>query len=421
MAGTEHSEHAAECRNLWQKWAGFLDKELSAEESARVQKHLDACGHCREFFETQSSFNRLLRKSLIAESQELPENLRVKVLSLLERKSMGQLSAEDERANMAAPAHGHGALHSHAHDHPSSASGQAGEPGHVHDHDHGHTHSHGMSPATRALFAVMLVGLVLVGLLALTQRNRNQLLSEQLAGLEKQVGDAKAREEDMAALQKLLRDAKGERVLAERERDEEREKNKALQKKYDESVIAAEKLLRDAKGERVLAERERDEEREKNKALQKKYDESVIAAEKLQKALTALVNAGSAVMKLPKDMKPVPELEKKWREMFPQIGEMPHRSGDMDPTLWDVSPIEGEDVLWVVFSKKGDPKTQFTLMTFSEKYVREHFGELKGMAETVKDGMTVCAWPNAKDSRVYHALISTADLKTTREQLQALK
>lgn len=382
MAGTEHSEHAAECRNLWQKWAGFLDKELSAEESARVQKHLDACGHCREFFETQSSFNRLLRKSLIAESQELPENLRVKVLSLLERKSMGQLSAEDERANMAAPAHGHGALHSHAHDHPSSASGQAGEPGHVHDHDHGHTHSHGMSPATRALFAVMLVGLVLVGLLALTQRNRNQLLSEQLAGLEKQVGDAKAREEDMAALQKLLRDAKGERVLAERERDEEREKNKALQKKYDESVIAAEKL---------------------------------------QKALTALVNAGSAVMKLPKDMKPVPELEKKWREMFPQIGEMPHRSGDMDPTLWDVSPIEGEDVLWVVFSKKGDPRTQFTLMTFSERYVREHFGELKGMAETVKDGMTVCAWPNAKDSRVYHALISTADLNTTREQLQALK
>lgn len=382
MAGTEHSEHAAECRNLWQKWAGFLDKELSAEESARVQKHLDACGHCREFFETQSSFNRLLRKSLIAESQELPENLRVKVLSLLERKSMGQLSAEDERANMAAPAHGHGALHSHAHDHPSSASGQAGEPGHVHDHDHGHTHSHGMSPATRALFAVMLVGLVLVGLLALTQRNRNQLLSEQVAGLEKQVGDAKARDEDMAALQKLLRDAKGERVLAERERDEEREKNKALQKKYDESVIAAEKL---------------------------------------QKALTALVNAGSAVMKLPKDMKPVPELEKKWREMFPQIGEMPHRSGDMDPTLWDVSPIEGEDVLWVVFSKKGDPRTQFTLMTFSEKYVREHFGELKGMAETVKDGMTVCAWPNAKDSRVYHALISTADLNTTREQLQALK
>lgn len=382
MAGTEHSEHAAECRNLWQKWAGFLDKELSAEESARVQKHLDACGHCREFFETQSSFNRLLRKSLIAESQELPENLRVKVLSLLERKSMGQLSAEDERANMAAPAHGHGALHSHAHDHPSSASGQAGEPGHVHDHDHGHTHSHGMSPATRALFAVMLVGLVLVGLLALTQRNRNQLLSEQVAGLEKQVGDAKARDEDMAALQKLLRDAKGERVLAERERDEEREKNKALQKKYDESVIAAEKL---------------------------------------QKALTALVNAGSAVMKLPKDMKPVPELEKKWREMFPQIGEMPHRSGDMDPTLWDVSPIEGEDVLWVVFSKKGDPKTQFTLMTFSEKYVREHFGELKGMAETVKDGMTVCAWPNAKDGRVYHALISTADLNTTREQLQALK
>lgn len=382
MAGTEHSEHAAECRNLWQKWAGYLDKELSAEESARVQKHLDACGHCREFFETQSSFNRLLRKSLIAESQELPENLRVKVLSLLERKSMGQLSAEDERANMAAPAHGHGALHSHAHDHPSSASGQAGEPGHVHDHDHGHTHSHGMSPATRALFAVMLVGLVLVGLLALTQRNRNQLLSEQVAGLEKQVGDAKAREEDMAALQKLLRDAKGERVLAERERDEEREKNKALQKKYDESVIAAEKL---------------------------------------QKALTALVNAGSAVMKLPKDMKPVPELEKKWREMFPQIGEMPHRSGDMDPTLWDVSPIEGEDVLWVVFSKKGDPRTQFTLMTFSEKYVREHFGELKGMAETVKDGMTVCAWPNPRDSRVYHALISTADLNTTREQLQALK
>lgn len=372
MAENEHPQHAAECRNVWQKWAGFLDKELSAEESARVQTHLDACGHCREFVETQTSFNRLMRKSLAVESQSLPENLRVKVLSLIERKSMGQLSEEDERANLASPAHEHANSHSHTH----------GEPGHVHDHDHGHTHSHGMSPATRALFAVMLVGLVLVGFMALSQRNRNQVLSEQVAGLEKQVGDSKSRDEDMASLQKLLRDAKGERVQAERERDEEREKNRALQRKYDETVV--------------------------------NYD-------KLTRAMNALVNAGHAVMDGEATMKPVPELEKKWRDMFPRVGDMPHKAGDMDPSLWDVSTIEGEDVLWVVFSKKGDPKSKFTLMTFTEKYMREHYGELKGMAETVRDGKATITWQNTKDQKVYHALVSAGDLNTARAQLEALK
>jgi Putative zinc-finger len=376
MAENEHPGHPAECRNVWQKWAGFLDKELSAEESARVQKHIDACGHCREFVETQTSFNRLMRKSLAVESQSLPENLRVKVLSLLERKSMGQLSEEDERANLASPTHEHAKSHSHDHGHDH------GEPGHVHDHSHGHTHSHGMSPASRALIAVMLVGLVLVGLMALSQRSRNQVLSDQVAGLEKQVSDAKSRDDDMASLQRLLRDAKGERVLAERERDEEREKNKALQKKYDETVV--------------------------------NYD-------KLTRAMNALVNAGHAVMDGEATMKPVPELEKKWRDMFPQIGAMPHTAGDMDPSLWDVTPIEGEDVLWVVFSKKGDPKSKFTLMTFTEKYMREHYGELKGMAETVKDGKATITWQNTKDQKVYHALVSAGDLNTARAQLGALK
>lgn len=373
MAENAHSEHPAECRNVWQKWGGYLDKELSVEESSRVQRHLDECGHCREFVETQTSFNRLLRKSLVAESEALPETLRVKVLSLLERKSEGLLSQDEERSLMSGSHRGHDHGHSHGH----------GEPGHVHDHSHPHSHSHGMSPTARALLAVLSVGLVLVALMALVQRNKNDVLTEKVATLEKQAVEAKSRDADLAQLRKLLNDAKGERTAAEMERDELRRENKELQRKYDESVVAAEKL---------------------------------------QKALSALVNAGSAVMKLNDPMKPVPELEKKWRDMFPQIGDMPHKAGDMDPTLWDVTPIEGEDVLWVVFTKKGDPQTRFTLMTFTENYVRKHFGELKDMAETVKNGMTVCAWPNArKNSGVYHALISTSDLHTTREQLRSLK
>lgn len=369
MAENEHPQHAAECRNVWQKWAGFLDKELSAEESARVQTHLDACGHCREFVETQTSFNRLLRKSLVAESQSLPENLRVKVLSLIERKSMGQLSEEDERANLASPAHEHAKSHSHTH----------GEPGHVHDHDHGHTHSHGMSPATRALFAVMLVGLVLVGFMALSERKKNEQLSDRIAGLESNSADF-------------------ESIVAKREASEK------------ESRDLADKWFqkwREVNGENI--------------ALQKKYDETVVNYDKLTRAMNALVNAGHAVMDGEATMKPVPELEKKWRDMFPKVGDMPHKAGDMDPSLWDVSTIEGEDVLWVVFSKKGDPKSKFTLMTFTEKYMREHYGELKGMAETVRDGKATITWQNTKDQKVYHALVSAGDLNTARAQLEALK
>lgn len=372
MAHDVHNQHSDDCRTVWRRWAGFLDQELSAEESARVQKHLDICGHCREFVETQTSFNRLMRKSLAAESQTLPENLRVRVLSLLERKSMGQLSEEDEQANRAGQ--GHGGAHAHAHDH--------GEPGHTHDHSHPHTHSHGQSPAARAAIAVLGVGLALALFMFFAQRGKNDVLSERVAALEAQARDAKARDAELAGVQKLLQQSKGDRVALELERDEARKQAEQWRHKYDESVLMAEKL---------------------------------------QQALSALVAASAAVMAREDAMKPVAELESKWTAMFPQIGAMPHKSGDMDPRLWDVTPIEGEDVLWVVFSRKGDPEVQFTLMTFTEAYLKRHFDGLSGMCETVKDGKTVLAWPNAKDSKVYHALVSTADLKTAREQLQALR
>lgn len=379
MADNAPETSPVECKNVWQKWTGFLDKELTPEESVRVQKHLDECSHCREFVDTQSQFNRLLRKSLIDEAQEMPEVLRVKVLSLLERKGYGQLTEEEEAASKES-------VLDAGKDRPSKSPGQAGHehgtPGHVHDHEHGHSHSHGPSPATRAALAVMGVGLVLLFFMFFVQRQKNEDLGSKVATLEKQVGEAQGKARETDDLRVQLRDAKGERALLERERDEEREKNKALQKKYDATV--------------------------------ENYD-------KLSRAMTSIVNAGLAVQEGEKAMKPVPELEKKWRDMFPKIGDMPHRAGDMDPSLWDVTPIEGEDVLWVVFSKKGDPKSKFTLMTFTEKYMKEHFGELNGMAETVKDGKATITWQNSKDQKVYHALVSAGDLDTARRQLEALK
>ena len=383
MADNAPETSPVECKNVWQKWTGFLDKELTPEESARVQKHLDECSHCREFVDTQSQFNRLLRKSLIDEAQEMPEVLRVKVLSLLERKGYGQLTEEEEAASKES-------VLDAGKDRPSKSPGQAGHdhghehgtPGHVHDHEHGHSHSHGPSPATRAALAVMGVGLVLLFFMFFVQRQKNEDLGSKVATLEKQVGEAQGKARETDDLRVQLRDAKGERALLERERDEEREKNKALQKKYDATV--------------------------------ENYD-------KLSRAMTSIVNAGLAVQEGEKAMKPVPELEKKWRDMFPKIGDMPHRAGDMDPSLWDVTPIEGEDVLWVVFSKKGDPKSKFTLMTFTEKYMKEHFGELNGMAETVKDGKATITWQNSKDQKVYHALVSAGDLDTARRQREALK
>lgn len=377
MADNAPEKSPVECKNVWQKWTGFLDKELSPEESARVQKHLDECNHCREFVDTQSQFNRLLRKSLIEDAQEMPEVLRVKVLSLLERKSYGQLSEEEEEANKVSvmdPVHAHKPAHAHGNDH--------GEPGHVHDHDHVHSHSHGPSPAMRAALAVLIVGVVLLLFMFVVQRKKTDDMAEKVATLEKQVSETQAKTKELDDLRLQLRDSKGERQLAINERDEEREKNKALQKKYDTTV--------------------------------ENYD-------KLTRAMAALVNAGHAVQEGDAEMKPVLELEKKWRDMFPKIGEMPHKAGDMDPSLWAVTAIEGEDVLWVVFSKKGDPKSKFTLMTFTEKYMKEKYGELKGMVETVKDGKATITWQNSKDQKVYHALVSAGDLNTARAQLEALK
>lgn len=387
MADNAPETSPVECKNVWQKWTGFLDKELTPEESARVQKHLDECSHCREFVDTQSQFNRLLRKSLIDEAQEMPEVLRVKVLSLLERKGYGQLTEEEEAASKES-------VLDAGKDRPSKSPGQAGHdhghehgtPGHVHDHEHGHSHSHGPSPATRAALAVMGVGLVLLFFMFFVQRGKNDSLSEKLAATEEKL------EETRTAF-KLSQDN--------------------LREMFE--VVKGIKLAQD----RLV--KERDEEREKNKALQKKYDATVENYDKLSRAMTSIVNAGLAVQEGEKAMKPVPELEKKWRDMFPKIGDMPHRAGDMDPSLWDVTPIEGEDVLWVVFSKKGDPKSKFTLMTFTEKYMKEHFGELNGMAETVKDGKATITWQNSKDQKVYHALVSAGDLDTARRQREALK
>lgn len=354
MAQEAHNHHPDECRNVWRQWAGFLDKELSAEESARVRTHLERCGHCREFVDSQAAFDRVLRNSLAAKAAAMPDALRSKVLAALE----------------------HSKAHTHGHEH------HHGEPGHVHDHSHPHIHSHGPNLATRAALAVLSVGLALALFLFFAQRGRNEVLNERVTALEAQMREAKGREGEAASLQKQLQQLKLDRATAEFERDEARRQSEEWRRKYDESVLMAEKL---------------------------------------QRALSALVAASAAVMERDEAMKPVTELEKKWATMFPRIGAMPHKSGDMDPRLWDVTPIEGEDVLWVVFSKKGDPKSQFTLMTFTEAYLKRHFDGLAGMCETVKDGKTVLAWPNAKDAKVYHALISTADLKTAREQLQALR
>lgn len=111
------------CREVWQKWSGFLDGELAPDEKARVAEHLKCCSHCNEYVNSQGSFNRLLTHTMVEHCcGSVSETLRVKVLTALE-KNFGPV------AEAPLPPHKHS--HSHDHDHH-----------HHHDHSHGHPHDH---------------------------------------------------------------------------------------------------------------------------------------------------------------------------------------------------------------------------------------------------------------------------------------
>ncbi len=350
------------CQYVWQKWGGFLDNELAASERERLSAHLDECGHCREFVETQSQFNRLLRKSMMQEAAAMPAGLREKVLAVLDRQPKS------------GAAHGH----DHGHDH--------GEPGHVHE----HAHSHGMNVASRAALTVALLLCALgVFFFAASRRDPPEDLTTKakLEGMEKLLTDAR----------KDISDVQGELKAARSDVDRLDKRNALL-----EGLIDAERLRTGT------LQKERDG---------YKRDFEVLA----YFARIQILGAAREVIKYEGEPKTLDEALNKWRKMFPKAGNLPTVSiDDMKPMDYGVNPFDGVEVLWVVFGKRNDDKShRFTLMTFDKALVESKYGSIDKV-EIDGGDVAIILWRN-QDKECYHALITPGGMELARKQLAGLQ
>lgn len=61
------------CREAVEKLYVYLDRQLSDEEAAEVQRHLDRCPHCDDHFRFEA--NVLTRIHQVCRNVETPSNL----------------------------------------------------------------------------------------------------------------------------------------------------------------------------------------------------------------------------------------------------------------------------------------------------------------------------------------------------------
>jgi len=62
----------------------FLDQELTDDEAAEVQMHLEQCENCRSRFRFEAGLRRLVRQG--GRQEAAPESLRARVQQLLQRR-----------------------------------------------------------------------------------------------------------------------------------------------------------------------------------------------------------------------------------------------------------------------------------------------------------------------------------------------
>lgn len=71
------------CEETFRRMQDFLDRELSPEETALVQEHLDGCGICAEEYLFEASILRRVVRCL--RDTEVPDDLFERVSSALDR------------------------------------------------------------------------------------------------------------------------------------------------------------------------------------------------------------------------------------------------------------------------------------------------------------------------------------------------
>jgi mycothiol system anti-sigma-R factor len=71
-----------DCTEIQVRLEQYVDRELSREEAAEVQAHLEACPPCLQMFHFEGSMRRLVRRAC---SELAPESLRARILKSGER------------------------------------------------------------------------------------------------------------------------------------------------------------------------------------------------------------------------------------------------------------------------------------------------------------------------------------------------
>ena len=69
------------CEEAIQRMASYVDRELSPEEQALVQAHLDHCECCTNAFRFENSILQFVKKN--AQDVEVPEDFAAKLFSSL--------------------------------------------------------------------------------------------------------------------------------------------------------------------------------------------------------------------------------------------------------------------------------------------------------------------------------------------------
>ena len=66
------------CREVVTRLHQFVDRELSPEEVAEVQRHLDDCPPCLQMFQLEAHMRRLVRRACC---EMAPESLKVRIMN----------------------------------------------------------------------------------------------------------------------------------------------------------------------------------------------------------------------------------------------------------------------------------------------------------------------------------------------------
>lgn len=70
------------CDGLLELFSAYVDRELSAEEIAEVEKHLAACDCCQKFVSLEYETKRLVKHCV--EKEHMPPGLKPSILKMIE-------------------------------------------------------------------------------------------------------------------------------------------------------------------------------------------------------------------------------------------------------------------------------------------------------------------------------------------------